>query len=279
MDKRIMIVDVHYHLSPYQIKYENLIGRMGELSRVAKVVGEKFDEETMARKSAERSSDITGEKLIKWMDEAGIDLTCVNTVDNADNDALTSYLWEQISGPSVTFNLSNLIYPTFIAPEVLPDGDVLIINLTVNDGELQSEPDQVIINVLDSEDMPICDNAQAKPNILWPPNHKLVPIEITNIIYQGNEQLIITVNEVTQDEPVNNLGGADKSPDAVIQGDKFLLRAERQGDGNGRVYKVNFTAEDGNGGICKGAITVCVPHDSKATSCIDDGQAFDSFQP
>ncbi|MFW9823530.1 MAG: amidohydrolase family protein [Candidatus Thorarchaeota archaeon] len=92
-----MIVDVHYHLSPYQIKYENLIGRMGELSRVAKVVGIKYDEETIARKSAERSSDITGEKLIKWMDEAGIDFTCVNTVDNVDNKALTSQIAQAIN--------------------------------------------------------------------------------------------------------------------------------------------------------------------------------------
>jgi len=77
-----MIIDVHYHLSPFPIEYENLLGRMGEQSRLAKVAGIKIDKETLARRATERYPDETGEKIIKWMNEAGIDFTCVNTVDN-----------------------------------------------------------------------------------------------------------------------------------------------------------------------------------------------------
>ena len=77
-----MIVDVHYHLKPFSIKYEDLLGYMGEQSRLAKAAGIKIDEETLARRAVEQYPDGTGKKIIKWMNEAGIDFTCVNTVDN-----------------------------------------------------------------------------------------------------------------------------------------------------------------------------------------------------
>ena len=41
---------------------------------------------------------------------------------------------------------------------------------------------------------------------------------------------------VTQDEPVNGLGDGDTGPDAVTLSDGILLRAERSGTGDGRVY-------------------------------------------
>jgi predicted TIM-barrel fold metal-dependent hydrolase len=87
-----MIIDVHYHLTPFDPppSYKNLIGHLGEPTRMAKVAGIKIDEDTLARRAFERYPDITGEKLIKWMDEAGIDVTCVNTVDNVDNTMATN---------------------------------------------------------------------------------------------------------------------------------------------------------------------------------------------
>ena len=85
-----MIIDVHYHLTPVEaIKYENMLDRVGEPTRMAKVAGIKVDVETLARRAAERYADASGVKIIKWMDEAGIDFTCVNTVDNIDNQMMS----------------------------------------------------------------------------------------------------------------------------------------------------------------------------------------------
>jgi hypothetical protein len=42
-----------------------------------------------------------------------------------------------------------------------------------------------------------------------------------------------------------------------------MLRAERSGKGNGRVYQVDFTADDGQGGSCTGSVNVGVPHSMK----------------
>lgn len=80
-----MIVDVHYHLITNPVRYEVILGHTGEQARLAKVAGIKIDDDTLARRAAERYSDVSGEKLIKWMNDAGIDYTCVNTVDNVNN--------------------------------------------------------------------------------------------------------------------------------------------------------------------------------------------------
>ena len=43
------------------------------------------------------------------------------------------------------------------------------------------------------------------------------------------------------------------------------------------VRKVNFTADDGQGGRCSGSVVVGVPHSKKDTA-VDDGQTYDSTQ-
>jgi hypothetical protein len=84
---------------------------------------------------------------------------------------------------------------------------------------------------------------------------------------------------VTQDEPVAGVGSGDTSPDAVLQPAGVLVRAERAGSGNGRVYRLSFTAEDTGGQSCTGAVTVCVPANSHSASCGDNGQGFNSLAP
>ena len=166
--------------------------------------------------------------------------------------------------------------PSFTAPAVGAGGADLMFELVVRDGLMESEPDQVTVHVMDKNDEPACELASANPALLWPPNHKMVPVEITNVSDPNNDQVTINVDGVTQDEPVAE-GGA--SPDAVIQGQGVLLRAERAGNGNGRVYEVTFTAQDSDGGSCAGTVTVCVPHDRQSNQCVDGGQRYDSLQP
>ena len=90
------------------------------------------------------------------------------------------------------------------------------------------------------------------------------------------------MTEVTQDEPVNGLGDGDTSPDAVLQGQgaPVLLRAERAGSGNGRVYQVEFTAAYQSGESCDGTVRVEVPHSrGRGVVAVDDGQYYISTQP
>lgn len=54
------------------------------------------------------------------------------------------------------------------------------------------------------------------------------------------------------------------------------LRVERDGNGNGRAYRLEFTVSDGHGGECSGTALAGVPHDKKHR-WLDSGVSFDSF--
>jgi len=84
-----MIVDVHYHLTPFDVPKEGIRFAIPELLRIAKIMGLKPDEDTLIQKSVELWSDKDGKKLIKLMDNANIDFTIVCNVDNADNKQIT----------------------------------------------------------------------------------------------------------------------------------------------------------------------------------------------
>jgi hypothetical protein len=54
------------------------------------------------------------------------------------------------------------------------------------------------------------------------------------------------------------------------------VRAERRGNGNGRVYTVYFTATDGHGGSTPSSVKVRVPKNAN-NNAIDEGALFNSF--
>jgi hypothetical protein len=124
---------------------------------------------------------------------------------------------------------------------------------------------------------PTCNAAHAVPAVLWSPNHQFVPIAIRGVTDPSGHAVKITVTGVTQDEPVNGKGDGNTSPDAVIHDGAASVRAERSGNGNGRVYQLSFKADDRHGGVCTGTVKVSVPHSlGKGATAIDDGQVYDS---
>ncbi len=177
-------------------------------------------------------------------------------------------------------NASGAVTVDVTVPTATPDGTNVSITTTATSTTDPSVTNSAALNLTTvSNRPPVCTAAQASPNTLWPPNHKLVQIGIVGVTDPDGDQVTLTVTGVTQDEPVSGLGDGDTSPDAVIQRDKVLLRAERDGAGNGRFYQITFTAEDSFGASCTGAVTVCVPHDQGKASCINDGQRYDSTTP
>ncbi|MBI4527722.1 MAG: hypothetical protein HY695_28330 [Deltaproteobacteria bacterium] len=205
-----------------------------------------------------------------------------------DGDPLTSYTWRQVGGPAVALSDANSPTPFFTAPVTGPGGGTFVFKLTVSDGLLNNEPaaaepdEHVTINVVNVNDPPLCRAAEASPARLWPPDHKMSQVGIVGVSDPDNDQVQITVTGVTQDELLNGLSDGDTSPDAVIQGDKVLLRAERSGKGNGRVYQITFTANDSQatGGSCTGSVKIGVPLSMKpGMAAVDDGQLYDSTRP
>jgi hypothetical protein len=210
--------------------------------------------------------------------DEGASVTLDGTGSNdPDSDSLT-YSWMQAGGSVVVLSNPNSATPTFTAPQVVGvTSETLVFELTVEDGYGGVDTDQVAITVLDTNAPPACELGRPSISMLWPPNHKMHAISIVGVTDPENDGVQITILGVTQDEPVDGLGDGDTSPDAVIQGDTVLIRSERAGGGNGRVYRIQFQADDGIGGVCTGTVTVCVPHDKRGTECIDDGQNHNSL--
>ncbi|MFO0701523.1 MAG: FG-GAP repeat protein [Nitrospira sp.] len=159
-------------------------------------------------------------------------------------------------------------------------GDTVAVGARSDDEKGNTSGSGYVFRVGSPNTPPVCTAAQAFPFALWAPNHQFVPVVIMGVTDPDGDSVTLTVTGVTQDEPVKGPGSGNMSPDAVIQAGAASVRAERAGTGNGRVYHVSFTADDGKGGSCTGAVTVGVPHSlHKGTTAIDDGQKFDSTIP
>ena len=189
-----------------------------------------------------------------------------------DSDAL-AYSWTQVGGPPVVLSAGDTATPNFTAPFVSAGGADLEFQLSVDDGYGGSATDNVVIHVQNANDPPNTSLAQPTIGLLWPPNHQMVAVGITGVSDPDNNTTI-TITGVTQDEPTNGLGDGDTAIDAVIDGGTVLLRAERSGKGDGRVYRISFTASDLEGSA-SGVVKVAVPH-SKKKPAIDSLSIFDS---
>lgn len=125
---------------------------------------------------------------------------------------------------------------------------------------------------------PDCSGVAADRATLRPPNHRLRLVTLRGASDPDGDQVAIDVTAVTQDEPVRAQPG-DRSPDARITSadDSVRLRAERLGGEDGRVYRIAFTASDGQGGECAGTTSVEVPRIASRPAVDSAPPPYDSF--
>lgn len=105
------------------------------------------------------------------------------------------------------------------------------------------------------------DCSQAHPSVatLWPPNHQLTPVSIEGITDPDGDTIRTTIVFVATDEAPGPIGSRH-CPDVYFDGlNSARLRAERDGNGDGRIYLVSYLAIDSNGAECSGHVDVCVP--------------------
>jgi hypothetical protein len=117
---------------------------------------------------------------------------------------------------------------------------------------------------------PDISNAYATVPVLWPPDGQMVSFGIEGITDPDGDPVSVAITAVQQDEkPAFEKQG----PDAIVNGtNTAAVRAERLGKGNGRVYKVFFTASDGKpDGSVNGVVYITVPHDLGHPAAVDDG--------
>ena len=112
----------------------------------------------------------------------------------------------------------------------------------------------------------VIDDLAVTPAVLWPPNHKMVPVAVDYTLFDGGGVAPIASWElsVISNEPINGLGDGDTSPDwQIIDPHHVLLRAERSGTAGGRVYTITVTASDTLGNTFTRSTTVTVPKSQK----------------
>jgi hypothetical protein len=105
-----------------------------------------------------------------------------------------------------------------------------------------------------------------------------VNVSVVGVTDPDGDPVALTITGITQDEPLDGAGEGNICPDASGIGSATAgLRAERERVGDGRVYHISFTADDGRSGRCTGTVTVCVPRQGRG--CGDQGPLADSTGP
>ncbi len=111
---------------------------------------------------------------------------------------------------------------------------------------------------------PVIESVSADPKVLWPPNHKMVPVTVKAKVTDACGPTTWEIISVSSNQAEDAKGSGNTSPDWVITGDHTVkLRSERSGkDKGGRVYTIKIQATDEAGNKSETAtVRVIVPHD------------------
>ena len=178
------------------------------------------------------------------------------------NDDITSFQWVRDPGqPS-----EQLIGTGRVLDSMLPLG-AHTIELRVTDSKGATDTARTIITVRDTT--PPLLTLAANPSVLWPPNHRLVPVgvgwQVSDLCDPAATARLVSVTSSEPDDApgdgdgrtTGDVAGADVgTPDTEV-----LLRAERSGDGPGRSYELTYSAIDASGNTTSALTVVTVPHD------------------
>jgi rhamnogalacturonan endolyase len=109
---------------------------------------------------------------------------------------------------------------------------------------------------------PAFEHLGASRALLWPPNHRLVPVTVsaavTDAVDPAPDMRIVSV---TSNEPVDGIAAGEGAPDWEITGPLTVnLRAERAGKGSGRIYTISVESRDSSGNASVRTLQVVVPH-------------------
>jgi hypothetical protein len=162
-------------------------------------------------------------------------------------------------------------------PASCPPGTPIDVTFTGTDECGNSGQDGSSVTVLDETDPEVmCSVGDVE---LWPPHHDLVDAGFEYSVVEvcdPDPTVVITVTSDEHPEFECGAGGTIHCPDAVVDGDTVLLRRERSGGGDGRIYTITVTVTDdcGNQGSCQA--TVGVPQSMNPhIDPIDSGQLYD----
>jgi hypothetical protein len=192
----------------------------------------------------------TSSTSVSVSDADGDSLTVVWSINDVAIQTNTVAGTDALAGTSVSFSA------------VLPLG-TNVVEVTATDSAGNAASCSTTADVLDTTP-PTIDSVTASPGVLWPPNHKLVPVAIHASVTDSCGPVTWNIVSVTSNEAENAKGSGHTGPDWKITGDHTVsLRAERSGKSSGRVYTITVQAVDVGGNVTQAKVTVTVPHDQR----------------
>uniref|UniRef100_Q01X81 Conserved repeat domain n=1 Tax=Solibacter usitatus (strain Ellin6076) TaxID=234267 RepID=Q01X81_SOLUE len=126
--------------------------------------------------------------------------------------------------------------------------------------DADSSNNSATVTVTASNPPPVISGISVDKPSLGPPNHKMVDVTV-NYVATDNCGVDTCVLSVSSNEPVDGTGDGDTSPDwVIVDAHHVQLRAERAGNGTGRVYTISITCTDSANNSTVRTTTVVVPH-------------------
>ena len=95
----------------------------------------------------------------------------------------------------------------------------------------------------------------ASPNVLWPPNNKLVDVTLDYRAFDSSGQAPMCALPATSNDPTS-----DATDVAIVNPHHVNLRASKAVRGGERVYVVVITCRNASGHTATAQTTVTVPH-------------------
>ena len=212
---------------------------------------------------------------------AGVDQTIACSAPNGSSITLNGSQSSDPDGDALTFvwtNETGTIVGTTAIVQVNVGVGAHTFTLTVTDPGGLSSTASTHVTVADTT--PPTLQVSLSPNVLWPPNHTLIPITATvEASDTCDANPAVTLVSITSSEPDNGLGDGDRPNDIQAIGggpipagtevSSFLLRAERSGMGTGRIYTVTYMAKDASGNTASASAQVIVPIEGTTTTTAD----------
>jgi len=162
------------------------------------------------------------------------------------------------AGASAQFNLT----VTVVCPTPNNTGIVNSASVASTTRDPNTAPNNTAsVNVQVSNPPPVISGLSVNTPALWPPNHNMAPVTLSYGVSDNCDSGLTPTITISSNEPVNGTGDGNTSPDwQVIDAHHVLLRAERSGNGEGRIYTITLTVTDSAGSSSSSSVIVTVPH-------------------
>ena len=171
--------------------------------------------------------------------------------------------------------------PAMITGPCNGSGGVTTVTWTATDADGNQAQCSATVTVVDTTPPEI--EVTVDPQVLWPPNHKMVDVNYTVTISDVcDANPVWEMVSLTSNEPEDDLGDGSTEPDIMgadvgTADTSVSLRAERAGLLTGRTYQATFMATDCNGNSSFTMANVYVPHSkSDIGTILSSGNALDT---